>query len=89
MNNNLLDEFISEECSKTICNMLISDINKLKQTDTIKLKEYTFNRFNLYLNFETETALVEDELDVEESGEITISLSCLINKLKIKVDNMY
>lgn len=83
MNDRLLEEFIDEECNESIYRMLISEIEQLEKENVVKLKEYTFNRFNLYLDFENGSVRIEDELNVEEAREFVLPMGKLLARLKV------
>ncbi len=80
---NLLEQFIHEECTVPISNMLNEDIRCLQNSD-ITFKEYTFNRFNLYLDFSNKKARIEDDLDPSESGVLEIGLEVLLKSITQK-----
>ena len=79
--SNLLDQFVSEECTDSLSNMLSNEIGAL-QNNGPQFKEYTFNRFNLYVDLMKGEARLEDDLDPDESGVLTVPLDRLLEAIK-------
>lgn len=71
----LLNEFLAEDCEEHVRKMLISEINTYFTTKADVVREFTFNRFNVRLNFQDGSAKIEDELDTSEDGSFSFSLA--------------
>ena len=82
--SDLLEEFIAEECTESVPAMLLSDIEEQSKNGVAQFKEYTFNRFNVYLNFIENEVRIEDDLDPEESGVLIVSLDSFVEAINKK-----
>ena len=71
----LLREFIEEESEEAVRHQLLAEIATHGTTKTEVLREFTYNRFNVYLDFERQEARIEDELDVSDEGTCSMSLA--------------
>lgn len=69
----LLDSFLIEECIPSIREMLLAQIRDCRGTSVVRA--HTFNRFNLRLDFESGSVLIEDDLEPGIEGEYQLSLS--------------
>lgn len=69
----LLDAFLSEDCDPDFATEILAEIADCEGKDV--LRSYTSNRFNLYLNFESNRVLIEDDIGFAEEGELEISLA--------------
>lgn len=83
MDNHLIIEFFNEDGDEYSCNLLLKCISKFKDKDY--QEEFNFNRFNITLNFNTNVALIQDEFDTSEAGELEVSLSVFENQLRRKI----
>jgi hypothetical protein len=75
MNTELLNTFLSEDGDAYARRELLDAISQQRTTGTPLARKYTFNRFNLILDFETNQALLEDDLTVGPEGEYKIDLA--------------
>jgi hypothetical protein len=71
----LMREFIEEECGTAIRHQLLAEIGKHGATKAEVLREFNYNRFNVYLDFERQEARIQDELDVSNEGTCSMSLA--------------
>ena len=69
MNPNLLDMFLAEECDSYTRNKLLDTIREGKTSGIAVTREYTFNRFNVILDFEKTEVKLEDDLTVGPGGD--------------------
>jgi hypothetical protein len=72
MSRELMNEFFAEDCDAAVRQELVGEINRSVSTDVTR--EYTFNRFNLRMNFRDGTVLIGDELNVSDEGSCSLSL---------------
>lgn len=79
----LLSQFVGEEFSKAAFAKLLADMQECSGTQN--RRSYTFNRFNIHLDFESEIALIEDDLNPDENGEMELHLSDFRSALKAKI----
>lgn len=55
----LSDEFFAEECDDHVRAVLLNERSRRESGS----RYFTFNRFNVKLDFDSATAIIEDELD--------------------------
>jgi hypothetical protein len=75
MNENLLDLFLQEDCDSYVRSLILASIRG--KSSTMVVEEFTFNRFNLLLDFGTNTAVINDELN-PSYGEYRLPLQELV-----------
>ncbi|MCG7498845.1 hypothetical protein MHO82_18405 [Vibrio sp. Of7-15] len=80
--SNLLNEFVLEECTESISYMLVAEIEKLSNNHEAQFKEFVFNRFTVYFDFNKNEVVLEDDLDPEESGVFNLSLNSFLEAIK-------
>ena len=72
MSDSLLDQFVEYEMNPTVRQLLkdaMADPEPRKA-----LREFTFDRFNVTLDFERRVAVVDDELDPSPAGSVEMDL---------------
>jgi len=74
MNKTLLDEFFSEDASTYIKGKLLEAIQKGKTNDSLAVREFTFNRFNVILNFQAREVILQDDLKMGPEDEYKLSI---------------
>ncbi|GAA3956126.1 hypothetical protein [Allohahella marinimesophila] len=72
MSNNLLSEFLHEDHNSYESSELIAEIEEMNKNDSRDIREFFFNRFNVYLHGEKKEVRLEDELDIS-TGVVTLS----------------
>ena len=83
MNKSLLEQFLEQECDQELITMLINDIDeKAAPADSTLYKEYTFNRFNLAIEFKNRKVVLEDDLCLDDVDMDEIALDLFVEKLK-------
>jgi hypothetical protein len=70
----LLADFLLEDCDSAVRQKLRNAI-KEGGANTGLVREFTFNRFNVTLDFAAGNVRIEDELDTSERGLCWVSLS--------------
>ena len=75
MNTELLNTFPSEDGDAYTRRELLDAISEQRTTGTPLVRKFTFNRFNIVLDFETNQALLEDDLTVGSEGDYKIDLA--------------
>lgn len=78
--HSLLDLFLNEECIPPIRDKLLAEIKECGDTPIVR--DHTFNRFNLRMDFENRLVRIEDDLDPGEEGEIELSLADFQHELE-------
>lgn len=78
---NLTDQFFSEEIGIGVKNLILGAVAQHRLHGILVKKLFEFNRFDLTLNFETKTALIEDILAPEKSGAECIKLDEFLSRL--------
>lgn len=80
MNNEILGLFLSEDCDKHAQKVLLHAIRT--KSGTSGVKNFTFNRFNVRLNYALNEAVIDDEINPGD-GEFRLPLgefvSCVEN----------
>jgi len=74
MNAELLNIFFSEDGDAHACQKLLDSIRKQGATGSRMVLEFTFNRFNVTLDFEAKVVSLQDDLTVGPQGEYKLSL---------------
>jgi hypothetical protein len=74
MNTELLNIFLSEDGDAHARHKLLNAIHVQKATGTPMVCEFTFNRFNVTLDFEARKVSLHDDLTVDPQGEYMLSL---------------
>lgn len=77
---NLLNQFLNEDATAYVRQQLLDAIDSgLKQN---QVKEFTFNRFNVRIDFGRQTVMLEDDLDASDEGKMEISLPVFVKALR-------
>jgi len=71
MNDELLELFITEDCDQHAKSILLASIKAKTGTDGIE--DFTFNRFNVRLDFSANQVLIDDDLNPDD-GECRLQL---------------
>ncbi len=71
MNDQLLEVFIREDCDTHARSVLLAAIKA--KSGTASVEDFTFNRFNVRLDFEAGEAVIDDEINPSD-GEYRLSL---------------
>jgi hypothetical protein len=74
MNTELLNIFLSEDGDAHARHKLLNAIREQKTAGTPVVREFTFNRFKVTLDFEAKKASLQDDLTVGPQGEYKVSL---------------
>ena len=74
MNAELLNTFLSEDGDANVRPKLLDAILKQRAAGTPMIREFTFNRFIVTLDFETRQVLLQDDLTVGPQGEYRLGL---------------
>ena len=80
MNQNLFYEFLSEDGDAYVRRKISDAIREQRVSGVPAVREYTFNRFNVRLNFETNQATIQD--DLMPHGEHTLTIEELEKALQ-------
>ena len=80
MHKSLIDQFLEEDFNESNNNQLFKDCNDLITQDI--QREYTFNRFNLKINFGNNEVILDDDLNMENDGQVTFDLNEFIKLIK-------
>ena len=73
MEENMLKDFLDEECTGSTTKNMLDSISRWRGKDY--RDEFCFNRFNVYLDFNSDSVIVQDELDYYEQDEIKMSIA--------------
>lgn len=72
MNEELLEVFLKEDCDKHAQSVLLTAIRA--KGGTAVVEDFTFNRFNVRLDFSADEAVVDDDLNPAD-GECRLPLA--------------
>lgn len=72
----LVDQFFAEECDEHVRELLLREAERRQHGS----RYFTFNRFNVRLDIDSASALIEDELDA--SASTTVSLGEFVERLR-------
>ena len=72
MNDELLELFIKEDCDRHAQSVLLTAIKVKSGTATVE--DFTFNRFNVRLDFNADVAVIDDDLNPSD-GECRLPLN--------------
>lgn len=76
---NLVQQFLREECTSYVRKLICGAV--AERAPVRALDRFEFNRFTLLIDYEAGTVTIDDDLDVEPSGQAAISLSQLLELL--------
>jgi hypothetical protein len=74
MVNSVLKQFLAEEAVTYVRNLIFDAVDKHENNPDEFHKLFELNRFDVTLNYAKSTVSIEDVLDSEASGEVTLSL---------------
>jgi len=74
MNSELLREFLQWECTPYVSKLLRSAVDAARASSGPPIKRFEFNRFEVTLNLEGDTVVLEDVQDPSELGMQTVSI---------------
>ena len=80
MNEELLELFIKEDCDQHARAVLLASIKA--KTGTGGVDDFTFNRFNVRLDFGNKEAVVDDDLNPAE-GECRLPIERFIARIEV------
>ena len=69
MNQALLQAFLTEEVSDHVRQLLLRYISECRSGTAKGSRRYEFNRFNVTIDCDLDTVTVEDDLNVDPSGQ--------------------
>jgi len=72
MNDELLELFIKEDCDQHAQSVLLAAIKA--KSGTTAVEDFTFNRFNVRLDFNADEAVIDDDLNPAD-GECRLPLN--------------
>ncbi len=71
MSQDLVRLFLEEDCDQHAQSVLLSSIRKMPRPGGVE--DFTFNRFNVRLDFDADQAIIDDDLN-PDYGEARLSL---------------
>lgn len=74
MNTELLNTFLSEDGDAHARHKLLDGIRKQRASGAPTVREFTFNRFKVTLDFEAKQVSLQDDLTVGPQGEYKLGL---------------
>ena len=86
MNEGLIDQFLNEDSDSHSKAVLLAEVDADKHQD--RVVEFTFNRFNVRLDFGRARAVVTDDLNSSDEGECIVSINAfraLLSASRVKL----
>ena len=74
----ILEQFLAEEAVPYVRKLIFDAVNEHQTRPNEIQKQFEFNRFELTLNFENKTVLIEDILQPSPNGEVRLGLDELL-----------
>jgi hypothetical protein len=74
MMNSVLKQFLAEEAVPYVRNLIFAAVDEHEKNPSEFQRRFEFNRFDVTLNYAKSTVLIEDVLDSEASGEVTLPI---------------
>lgn len=84
MEKTLFDEFLSEDADKHARILLLEAIRLVRTEEFTGSKDFTFNRFNVKLDANSQTVVIEDDLNPAEEGMHSCSIDEFENRLRME-----
>jgi hypothetical protein len=75
MNATLLDQFLAEECTPYVRDMLRGALDAGRSGAGSQRRHFEFNRFEVTFDLDEGDVLIEDVLDATESGAQRVSIA--------------
>ncbi|CAH9067659.1 hypothetical protein PSECIP111854_04166 [Pseudoalteromonas sp. CIP111854] len=82
MKNHLLEVFINEECDDHTRNLLISEIENLKESGICEKRTFEFNIFNIEIDLVGKKVHIDDDIDLSDGGSTIVTLEAFYNALQ-------
>lgn len=80
--SDLLQQFFSEDCDLDVRKLLLDAMAQFVSGGEDVIREFTFNRFNIKLDFGASEVMLEDDLDPSSEGQQTLCLGEFREALK-------
>lgn len=71
----LLKQFLAQDCDAYVRLTLLNEITRQMAANSVVVREFTFNRFNIVLNFGRQDVEIDDELDTGPGGSCSVTIS--------------
>lgn len=72
--NSVLKQFLAEEAVPYVENLIFAAVDEHEKNPSEFQRRFEFNRFDVTLDYSKSTVSIEDVLDSEASGEVTLPL---------------
>lgn len=79
--HSLLEQFLSEEADPHIRKLIADAINGHHLHPEVAQRRFEFNRFEVTLDFENGTVLIEDDWEARTCGEVRFTLDEFLGQL--------
>ena len=85
--NNLLKEFIDSELNERQIGRIEATVEEAFYNRSIAYREFDGNRYCATIDFQSKIVIINDDLDLDESGEHSISLDEFLVAIGANVSN--
>jgi len=79
--DSLFDEFAREDGTPYARELIRDAVRERGERPELELKTFSFNRFEVKLDFVNQVAVLEDEFDVSPSGTLQLPLDEFLRRL--------
>jgi len=84
MPKTLFDEFLAEECTPYVRGLITAAIDGATRGAEPRWRHFEFNRFDVTLDLDADTALLEDDLNPTDSGKQRMPLAEFSAALRVE-----
>ena len=88
MMNKLLKKYIDAELNERQLGRIEATVEEALLNPSIIFREFSGNRYFATIDFQKKIVIINDDLDVNESGETTISLQDFFSSLDAQLPNL-
>lgn len=83
MNNALFEVFLTEDCDAHVRHRLGEAVRQQGETCGKVCQKFTFNRFNVTLDFQAQLVTLEDDLNIDADGKCHISMAEFLKRVGV------
>jgi hypothetical protein len=87
MSTTLLEQFMTEECTPFVCELLRGAVQQRSSGGIPEVRRFEFNRFEVIIDLGERTVLIQDVLDSTELGSCRTSMdefTAALNRLPVE-----
>lgn len=77
----LMDVFLAQEATPDVCQLICQAIDTHKERRDELYQRFTFNRFDVTIDFVNQVVQIEDDLTPDASGQAVVPLNEFVSRL--------